>query len=114
MSQGPLSRQQIKGLLKPMGSAIRMPISFPSGNGSFSLCFDELRSPRFCFLNVRSVRPRRKPPARHRERSGEAGGLVRIVERLNANNQDVKSRRMAGLIEIRLWRTKLETNSCPF
>jgi hypothetical protein len=38
-------------------------------------------------------------PARHRERSGEAGGLVRLVEHINAKNQDVKSRRMAGLIE---------------
>jgi hypothetical protein len=35
-------------------------------------------------------------PARHRERSGEAGGLVRLVEHINAKNQDVKSRRVAG------------------
>ena len=29
---------------------------FPSGNGPFSLCSDELRSPRAYFLDVRAVR----------------------------------------------------------
>jgi hypothetical protein len=38
-------------------------------------------------------------PARHRECSGEAGGLVRLDEHIDEKNQDVKSRRMAGLIE---------------
>jgi hypothetical protein len=38
-------------------------------------------------------------PARHRECSGEAGGLVRLDEHIDEKNQDVKSRRLAGLIE---------------
>jgi hypothetical protein len=38
----------------------------------------------------------RQTPARHRERSGEAGGLVRLDEHIDVKNQDVKSRRMAG------------------
>jgi hypothetical protein len=40
-----------------------------------------------------------KTPIHHRKRSGEAGRVVRLVEHINTKNQDVKSRRMAGLIE---------------
>jgi hypothetical protein len=43
--------------------------------------------------------PRRKPLPAIASRSGEAGGLVRLVEHINEKNQDVKSRRLALLIE---------------
>jgi hypothetical protein len=38
-------------------------------------------------------------PARHRERLGEAGGIVPLVEHLNFQKIDVKSRHPARLIE---------------
>jgi len=57
------------------------------------------RSPRVLTFNVPACTPQAKTPARQRERSGEAGGLVRLVEHINSKNQDVKSRRVAGPIE---------------
>jgi len=53
-------------------------------------------------------------PARLRERSDDAGGLVRLAEHINIKNQGVKSRPLAGLIE-KIAHFQIETNSChPF
>ena len=51
-------------------------------------------------------KPRCKPPPAIASHSGESGGLVRLVEHISLINQDVKSRYLAGLIEIPLFREK--------